>query len=58
MFGTALSVITVLTMVQMTLACCQDTAPTAAQRWMKVKYNGDEIDCSVTVIEKKYYKSC
>ena len=32
--------------------------PTAAQRWMKVKYNGDEIDCGTTMIEKKYYKSC
>ena len=33
-------------------------APTAARRWMEVKYNGDEIDCGTTMIEKKYYKSC
>ena len=33
-------------------------APTAARKWMKVKYNGDEIDCGTTMIEKKYNKSC
>ena len=23
-----------------------------------IDYNGDEIDCGIIMIEKKYYKSC
>ena len=36
----------------------QTSVPTVVQRWTEAKDNGDEIDRSTTMIEKKYYKSC